>query len=87
MSLMIVGSCRKRRKGTVLTNLKINVMVVVRLLLLLLKVQMVNAWLFLLTVFLVMMNGYLILLLRFIFVVTNIGSVFMSLCRVEILCV
>src|SRR4051812_44549841 len=34
-----------------------------------------------------MMNRYLILHVRFIFVVTKIGSVHMSLCRMEILCV
>jgi hypothetical protein len=40
-----------------------------------------------LVVFLVMMSGSLILHVRFIFAVTKTGSVLMSLCRVEMLCI
>jgi hypothetical protein len=42
---------------------------------------------FLLHVFLEIMNGHLILLLHFIFVVTKTSSIRMSLCSLEILCV
>ena len=45
------------------------------------------AWLSLLVVLLVMMNGYLIPHVHFICALTEIGSVHMSFCRMEVLCV
>jgi len=42
-SLMIVGSCRTRRKETILTNRKTNLMVMVRLLLFPVIILRVNA--------------------------------------------
>jgi hypothetical protein len=68
--LIIVGSCRIRRKEMVPTNLRINLMVMVRPLMFPV-ILMVMLSLFLLHVFLEIMNGYLILLLHFIFVVTK----------------
>lgn len=90
MSLKIVINCRTRRKGTVPTNRKIrkiSPMVLVRPLSFLPTALRVNASLFLLLVLPVRMNGFLIQHIIFIFVVTRIDLVLMSLCRLEILCV
>jgi hypothetical protein len=84
--MMIIGSCRTRRKEMVPTNLRINLMVMVRPLLFQV-ILMVMLWLFLLHVFLEIMNVYLILLLHFIFAVTKTGSIRMSLGSLEIFCV
>ena len=82
-SLKNVGSCRIKRKGTV----KIKPMV--RPLLFLVPKTLMRdiVLLFLLVVLLVMMSGYLILHVRFIYALTEIGSVLISLCRVGMLCV
>ena len=83
MSLRIVGSCRIRRKEMVRINRKTNPMVMVRPLLSPLLIVLIQETflLFLLVVLLVVMNGYLILHARFIYAITEIGSVLTSLCK------
>src|SRR5664279_4462375 len=86
---MIVGSCRIRRKETVRINRNITPMVMVRPLLSLVLIVLIPVTLLLSlsVVLLVMMSGYLILHACFIFALTEIGSVLMSMCRVEMSCV
>ena len=70
-------------------NQKTNPMVIVRPLLSSLLIVLIQETflLFLLVVLLVVMNGYLILHARFIYALTEIGSVLTSPCRVEMSCV
>jgi hypothetical protein len=73
-----VGSLRIRRTGKIIRMVRPLLFLVLGILLI-----QENVWLSLPVVFLVMMNGYLIPHVHFISALTEIGSVLINLCRME----